>query len=219
MTQDRIANWGESESAARYQTGDDDPDGGDFIVARDLDGQRMLLKFDFTANEWQYAGDVDMGGGDINSVGTARVDALEAEQLLTEFDGAELRTSNSFEIADDTLTDIEFETVERDKNGFADLVNNQIVIPSNDYSLAFVSFELDVESAGMDLELCRLLKNGDEINGGLFRTNNPRDFRAQSWSVFGIEVSENDAISVDLRHLSGEPRELRDLTKFRVSAI
>ena len=84
MTQDRIANWGESESAARYQTGDDDPDGGDFIVARDLDGQRMLLKFDFAANEWQYAGDVDMGGGDLNSVGTARVDALKAESVSTD---------------------------------------------------------------------------------------------------------------------------------------
>ena len=81
---DRTLNWGESESEARYQTGDDDPDGGDFIVARDLDGERMLLKFDFTANEWQYAGDVDMGGGDLNSVGTARVDALEAESVSTE---------------------------------------------------------------------------------------------------------------------------------------
>ena len=80
---DRTLNWGESASAARYQTGDDDPDGGDFIVARDLDGQRMLLKFDFTANEWQYAGDLDIGGGDLNSVGTARVDAIEADRSVT----------------------------------------------------------------------------------------------------------------------------------------
>ena len=77
---DRTAFFGETLEAARYRFGDTSTDGGDYVVAEDLDGDRVLLQFDYDADEWQYAGDVDMAGGDINSVGTARVDALEAER-------------------------------------------------------------------------------------------------------------------------------------------
>ena len=70
MTQDRIANWGESESAARYQTGDDDPDGGDFIVVRDLDGNVTLLQYDFAASTFVYGADVDLDNNALADVGS-----------------------------------------------------------------------------------------------------------------------------------------------------
>ena len=70
MTQDRIANWGESESAARYQTGDDDPDGGDFIVVRDLDGDVTLLQYDFAASTFVYGADVDLDSNALADVGS-----------------------------------------------------------------------------------------------------------------------------------------------------
>ena len=70
MTQDRIANWGESESAARYQTGDDDPDGGDFIVVRDLDGNVTLLQYDFAASTFVYGADVDLDSNALADVGS-----------------------------------------------------------------------------------------------------------------------------------------------------
>ena len=70
MTQDRIANWGESESAARYQTGDDDPDGGDFIVVRDLDGDVTLLQYDFAASTFVYGSDVDLDSNALADVGS-----------------------------------------------------------------------------------------------------------------------------------------------------
>jgi len=60
MTQDRTVYWGESESAARYQTGDDDPDGGDFIVVRDLDDDLTLLQYDFPASTFVFGADVDL---------------------------------------------------------------------------------------------------------------------------------------------------------------
>ena len=81
---DRTAFFGETLEAARYRFGDTSTDGGNYIVAEDLDGERVLLQFDYDADEWQYAGDVDMAGGDLNSVGTARVDALEAESVSTD---------------------------------------------------------------------------------------------------------------------------------------
>ena len=70
MTQDRIANWGESEAAARYQTGDDDPDGGDFIVVRDLDGNVTLLQYDFAASTFVFGSDVDLDSNALADVGS-----------------------------------------------------------------------------------------------------------------------------------------------------
>lgn len=95
---DRTAFFGETLEAARYRFGDTSTDGGNYIVAEDLDGERVLLQFDYDADEWQYAGDVDMAGGDINSVGTARVDALEAETAsVAEFESPKIgRIANEF---------------------------------------------------------------------------------------------------------------------------
>ena len=73
---DRTLNWGESEAAARYQTGDSDPDGGDFIVAKNTDNETVLLQFDNTAEQWVFAGDVDLGGNDLQSIGLVETGAL-----------------------------------------------------------------------------------------------------------------------------------------------
>ena len=82
---DRTLNWGESESAARYQTGDDDPDGGDFIVAKNTENETVLLQWNQTTVEWEFAGDVDMGGNDVTNAGLVSgvdgsFDTLEAEK-------------------------------------------------------------------------------------------------------------------------------------------
>ena len=86
---DRTLNWGESEAAARYQTGDSDPDGGDFIVAKNTDNETVLLQFDNTAEQWVFAGDVDLGGNDVTNAGVVNgvdgsFDTLEAESVSTE---------------------------------------------------------------------------------------------------------------------------------------
>ena len=86
---DRTLNWGESEAAARYQTGDSDPDGGDFIVAKNTDNETVLLQFDNTDEQWVFAGDVDLGGNDVTNAGLlsgvdGSFDTLEAESASTE---------------------------------------------------------------------------------------------------------------------------------------
>ena len=105
MTQDRIANWGESESAARYQTGDDDPDGGDFIVVRDLDGDVTLLQYDFAASTFVFGSDVDLDSNALADVGSLN---------MADFAGADSGTvpvsQGDGTLAMETVdTDLEFE--------------------------------------------------------------------------------------------------------------
>jgi len=70
MTDDRTVYWGESEAAARYQTGDDDPTGGNFIVVRDTDGNVTLLQYDFAAETFVYNADVDLNSNALADVGS-----------------------------------------------------------------------------------------------------------------------------------------------------
>ena len=173
MTQDRIANWGESESAARYQTGDDDPDGGNFIVARDLDGERVLLQFDYDADEWQYAGDVDMGGGDLNSVGTARVDALEAELVSTDevFISEETIKIKYFEVSDGIL-EIPFPEDITDRNG-----------PRVEYSLDVLRLD-----GGGGPFVAQLSDDG----GSSYETSSSYEFTFEEIGTDGSDNGEND---------------------------
>jgi len=78
---DRTINWGDSQLDAKYQTGDSDPTGGDFVVAQRADGSQVLLQWNDTAGQWESTGDVDLGGNNLNSVGTATVSALEADSI------------------------------------------------------------------------------------------------------------------------------------------
>ena len=209
MTQDRIANWGESEAAARYQTGDTDPDGGDFIVARDLDGQRMLLKFDFAANEWQYAGDVDMGGGDINSVGTARVDALETDQAS--IGNVVAKVSNEEQdtpLPDSASTKLEWHTIEKeDAEVFSvDLDNNEIdVLQDGDYIISY-SFRVSGNSSWStgDSVVQRIFKNGS-FETGLFeplKISTNREVIGP-FTLYLNDLNENDTIHVEIEQRSG----------------
>jgi len=84
---DRTLFWGETTDGARYQSGDSDPEGGDFIVAKNTDNDTVLLQWNQTATEWEFAGAVDMGGNDLTNAGllsgvNGSFDTLEAEQLL-----------------------------------------------------------------------------------------------------------------------------------------
>ena len=84
---DRTINWGDSETEATYQTGDDDPaGGGNFVVARDTDGGTTLLEWDPAAGEWVARGDVDLSGNDLSAnaidAEVVSADALEATAEL-----------------------------------------------------------------------------------------------------------------------------------------
>jgi len=67
---DRTIHFGESETEATYQIQDTDAvnGGGNFVVAKDTNANTVLLEYQPGSDTWQYAGDVDMGGGDITNV-------------------------------------------------------------------------------------------------------------------------------------------------------
>jgi len=94
---DRTVNWGGSQLDAKYQTGDSDPAGGDFVVAQRADGSQVLLQWNDTAGQWESTGDVDLGGNNLNSVGTAMVSALKADNITTSRTWQNVTSSRSFD--------------------------------------------------------------------------------------------------------------------------
>jgi len=75
---DRTINFGESETEATYQIQDTDAvdGGGNFVVAKDTNANTVLLEYDPASDTWEYAGDVDMGGGNVSGVGTMTADSV-----------------------------------------------------------------------------------------------------------------------------------------------
>jgi len=82
MAGERELNFGADETDARWQI-TDEGDGGNLVLARDLDNNTVLLEYDETAGEWVSRGPVNMSGGDISNVGTVTADAVETEELVT----------------------------------------------------------------------------------------------------------------------------------------
>ena len=80
---DRTIVWGDpADAGTKYRTQDDaSAGGGNFVIVEDLDGNTVLLQWNPTAGQFEYQGPVDMGGNDLNNVGAATVDALEADSL------------------------------------------------------------------------------------------------------------------------------------------
>jgi len=77
---DRTINFGENESEATYQIQDTDgaAGGGNFVIAKDTNANTVLLQYNPSTDAWEYAGDVDMGGGDImnaNAIESTTVDS------------------------------------------------------------------------------------------------------------------------------------------------
>jgi len=97
MAGDRRINWGADATDARYRT-EDTGDGGNFVVAEDLDGNTVLLQWNpsTSPSQWEFAGKVDMGNNDlvnVNSLETDRVDV--ADKLIESGLGFGIGTSST----------------------------------------------------------------------------------------------------------------------------
>ena len=83
MVDERTAYWGARDDA-RFRTRDDDPTGGDFVVAETLDANGnpvdVLLRYDDTASEWVFGGPVNMEGADLTNVGSLDAGSVSTEQ-------------------------------------------------------------------------------------------------------------------------------------------
>jgi len=104
---DRTINFGESETEATYQIQDTDgaAGGGNFVVAKDTNANTVLLEYQPGSDTWEYAGDVDMNGGNVSGVGTLTADSVNtvrghitrqspiligADGFRSDFDGADI---------------------------------------------------------------------------------------------------------------------------------
>jgi len=106
---DRTINFGESETEATYQIQDtDSTGGGNFVLARDTNANTVLLQYDPATDTWEYAGDVDMNGGNVSGVGTLTADSVNTERIGSErhfagaYDGDDIdtRLDNAIAAAD-----------------------------------------------------------------------------------------------------------------------
>ena len=82
---DRTINFGESETEATYQIQDtDSTGGGNFVLAKDTNANTVLLQYDPATDTWEYAGDVDMNGGNVSGVGTLTAESVNTEDVDAE---------------------------------------------------------------------------------------------------------------------------------------
>jgi hypothetical protein len=81
---DRTINFGESETEATYQIQDTDgaAGGGNFVLAKDTNANTVLLQYDPTTDTWEYAGDVDMNGGNVSGVGALTAESVNTVEAL-----------------------------------------------------------------------------------------------------------------------------------------
>ena len=82
---DRTINFGESESEATYQIQDTDgaAGGGNFVIAKDTNANTVLLQYNPSTDAWEYAGDVDMGGGDITNANAIESTTVDSDAVGT----------------------------------------------------------------------------------------------------------------------------------------
>jgi len=149
MVDERTAYWGERD-AARYRTRDDDPTGGDYVVAETLDANGdpvdVLLRWDDTAGEWVSGGPVNMNGEDVTNVGALDADSVSTGEVsITDFaqsadyivfnDGGSIKAYNT-----------RLQTVEVSGDGFKAAINqtrasgNHVVILSGTYTVNDTTF-------------------------------------------------------------------------------
>jgi hypothetical protein len=83
MAGERQLYWGPTIADAKYRTRDDDPQGGQFVVAEDTDNGTVLLRWDNVAQEWVYGGPVNMDGADLSNVGALDATSGSITNTLT----------------------------------------------------------------------------------------------------------------------------------------
>ena len=192
---DRTINFGESETEATYQIQDtDSTGGGNFVVAKDTNANTVLLQYDPATDTWQYAGDVDMNGGNVSGVGTLTAESVNTGELGTENSATVVSLSEDQTIPHDTETLVEFDDTKLNQIGF-DTENHKFV--SEHQQTVSISFKAQARD---DLDALRVSLN---INGST----------EMRWSDFSgvpaftsvpshteeFELDEGDEISLFIR--------------------
>jgi hypothetical protein len=174
---DRTINWGDSETEATYQTGDDDPTGGgNFVVARDTNGGVTLLEYDPAAGEWVSRGDVNLSGNDL-SANAIDAGSVSAEALL----GADVLNASENQIlvaqGDGTLA---VETQAQGPNPY-------------DQAQTFTESDLNITTTNVEVSNGSIKLLNEEI--GTEATAEPNTTSFSSTDSYGIVINPNTNIS------------------------
>lgn len=130
-------------------------------------------------------------------------DSVSTDAIHTTPQGARLTLSSTQSVADDTLTTINYDSVERDTDNFADLSSDAITIPSDDYSFARLKVQLRWASAS-DVDLLKFQKNGGGFGGNAeLSYEQPSVFTLPAITSSWVPVSANDSFTVQVRHITG----------------
>ena len=120
---DRQIDYGEDETDATYRSGDagGTAGGGNFVVA-ELLGDRVLMEWDVSADEWVVRGPVDMDGRDVSNVGElSSADASVANEPVDPTDVARLSELDE-KVDSDAYPDIQIDGVTVDSTDTIDFI-------------------------------------------------------------------------------------------------
>ena len=194
---DRTINFGESETEATYQIQDtDSTGGGNFVVAKDTNANTVLLQYDPDTDTWEYAGDVDMNGGNVSGVGTLTAESVNTEELTTENSSTVAFMSQRQTISDLDTTQVEFDATTVNQIGF-DTSNNKFVASApGTFSVSVTVSVLD----GPDTEFrLNLEKNGDTVERQeIFRDIGDRELITIPTREVELDAGDELVVSVRL---------------------
>lgn len=136
------------------------------------------------------------------------VQTLATDELFTEPAGAVLTNGSTQNVANDTLSTVEFDTLVSELNSqadaFADTNNNGITIPNDEYT--YGRMEATVRWGSVTaLDIFDFQKNGSNFTRGT-QLNYAGNLSAIGWPVIStpwVPISNNDTFTVRVRQTQG----------------
>lgn len=189
------------------------------VTASELRDRRVpaeLVVDTITASK--LGGDLDAGGNSVTNAGS-----IETEELFTAPAGVRLTKTSAQSIPNDSVTELTWEAADErnaSSDAFADLANDGITIPNDEYSVARVS--CSISTAGtIPWELMDFRLNSAGFSGGptfVPRGNLSLDsmFLVSDW----VNVSSGDTFTVRFWHSEGTSQAINatNATWFAVEA-
>ena len=172
---DRTINFGESETEATYQIQDtDSTGGGNFVVAKDTNANTVLLQYDPDTDTWEYAGDVDINGGNVSGVGTLTAESVNTEDVdaesvnteeasITEQTQLKVSLGSSQNISSGELETLELDNVVDDNLGEFDTTEHDFTPTETGIYLIVAVARFSVSSSGDSLTIGFDNKTDDDI--------------------------------------------------------
>ena len=177
-----------------------------------------------SASAQEAAGQIGTASDPVDVEGAqGNFQALEAEsvstdELYTEPAGVLLTKTDPQTVSNDITTKLTWDdAVEFNDSApdFADITNNQISIPSSDYSFARIVAQVETDNM-IDWVFLAQEKNGSRFDGrGVIRPEG--DFKAATITTNWVPVAENDDFEVVFRHDQGNDEDIAAKTDTWVS--